>query len=199
MYVDCLAQRYHAYNSSDCSGPVGSAVVPDLCLVSPVSSTRVKWNEDCNGEPVPLENSEECEPVREPEDDEACFVSMKVSNNCNGRTEADCLGNWWLNHNECKALPGIGSVKADCVNKIALLFGNVTDCTGPAVSVADDLCFPVEEELAFSAKWGETCEGEPREESDDTEDGEESSQNDGSENEGDGSSSASSLRFDLLF
>ncbi|KAL6059437.1 dentin sialophosphoprotein [Balamuthia mandrillaris] len=219
MYVDCLAQVYLAFNSSDCSGPMGSAAVAGQCSIrafpQPPSITLVKWNKDCNGQSAPVKNKQECEPVLEPDEDEACFVSTKVSTDCSleSANASSCFYEGWFNHTVCKPVEG-GSFKMDCINKIGFMFPAL-DCTGPGFPFANDMCSPVQDGLALNAKWGQTCDGEPREvskdesessdqsdsmeDSDDTEDGEEeSSQNDGSESEGDGSSSASSLRFDLL-
>ncbi|KAL6076696.1 hypothetical protein QOT17_002819 [Balamuthia mandrillaris] len=218
MYVDCLGQRYHVFNSSDCSGHVGTVVTADQCLVSPspqgLALSLVKWNEDCNGETVPMQNEQECEPAPEPEEDEKCFFSLTIGSDCSPSQFYDCLGEGWLNHNECiLSVFGGGSMTVDCINHVGLLFP-ASNCTGPALPFANDMCSPIQGGMVLNGRWGKTCDGEPVEasdskeesepsdESDDMEDSEssdeESSQNDGSESEGDGSSSASSLRFDLF-
>ncbi|KAL6076692.1 hypothetical protein QOT17_002815 [Balamuthia mandrillaris] len=216
MYVDCLGQRYHVFNSSDCSGHVGNVFTADQCLASPgpqgLALSLVKWNEDCNGEPVPMQNKKECEPVPEPEEDEKCFFSLTTSSDCSPFPLSLCMGEGWLNHNECFNIEE-GSLKIDCINHVGVLFP-VINCTGAGFPFANDMCSPIHEGRALNGRWGKTCddepveasdskeESEPSDESDDMEDSEssdeESSQNDGSESEGDGSSSASSLRFDLF-
>ncbi|KAL6066666.1 hypothetical protein QOT17_009453 [Balamuthia mandrillaris] len=204
MFVDCLSQIAYAFNSSDCSGPQAIASTPGFCYGVAEISNMVAWNEDCEGNSVPVEESEECDPVPEPEEDEVCFVSLKLQSECSESAESMCLGNWWFNHNQCKALPAKEiSVLVDCVNGIGHVFSGSTNCTGLAMSFMDDHCPPeIFPGPTLYAKWGETCDGEAREESEEEEEEEEdgsnsSSQDSGSQSEGDGSA-ASSLRLNIL-
>ncbi|KAL6076547.1 hypothetical protein QOT17_002674 [Balamuthia mandrillaris] len=194
-YVNCLSGVFHLYNTTDCSGPVVFGGVPDQCYLNGDSSTLVRWNEDCDGNPQPVENSEECEPVPEPQ--EVCFMSLRATSSCKEASESVCIGEWWFNHNQCANITfgAEAGILVDCTKRIAQVFADTTNCTGVAFAVVDDAC-SLTYGPAMLAKWGETCDGEPREASDEEEDGSQS-QDGGSESEGDGSS-APTLRLQIL-
>ncbi|KAL6045374.1 hypothetical protein QOT17_022795 [Balamuthia mandrillaris] len=79
-WVDCLSQTIITYNSSDCSGIQAIGVVPDQCYALGVyPAATYTWNEDCEGNAVPVENSEECDPVPEPAEDEVCFCNRPAT------------------------------------------------------------------------------------------------------------------------